>query len=98
MAEAMTGRGEALRRTWRNRALRRVMVAFLVFNVSDWACYIALLVWAYERGGVRASSLIVLVQFVPAALLASPAAARLGRLPAARALPSGTQRRPSPSA
>src|SRR5215207_419044 len=80
------GRGEALRRCWSNRRLRRALTAYLLFNVNEWAGWIALLVWAYAVHGVGGASFIAVVQLVPAALVASVAAGWLGRLPATRAL------------
>jgi hypothetical protein len=79
-------RSEVLRRALRNGALRRVLAAYLVFNVAEWATWIALLVWGYGHGGVRGASAIALVQLVPSALAAAPAAALLGRIPHGRAL------------
>ena len=73
----------------RNRRLRRVLGAFLVFNVAWWANWIAVLVWAYDLGGVRGASGIALAQLIPAAALASPAATLFGRWPRAVALTRG---------
>jgi hypothetical protein len=73
----------------RNKRLRRVLGAFLVFNVAWWANWIAVLVWAYDRGGVRGASGIALAQLIPAAALASPAARFFGRWPRASALTRG---------
>nr|WP_300044913.1 cyclic nucleotide-binding domain-containing protein [uncultured Nocardioides sp.] len=78
-----------LRRALKNRDLSRALVAYLVFNIGEWASYIALLVWAYDRGGVRAASIIGLVQLIPAALLAPVAANLLGRMTRAGALTTG---------
>jgi MFS family permease len=80
------GRGEALRRCWSNRRLRRALTAYLLFNVNEWATWIALLVWAYAVHGVRGASVIAVVQLVPAALFASVAAGWLARMRAPRAL------------
>ncbi len=84
-----TSRSAVLRRAWANRRLRRVLAACLLFHVGEWASYVALLVYAYGEGGMRASSAIVLAQVVPAAVLASPAAAALSRLPTVQALALG---------
>jgi MFS family permease len=65
------------------------LAAYLLFNIGEWASWIALLVWAYGEAGVRGASVIAVVQLVPAALLASPGAAWLGRMPAPRALRLG---------
>jgi hypothetical protein len=83
------GRSAVLRQALRNPPLRRVLAAYFVFNVAEWATWIALLVWGYGEGGVRGASAIGLVQLVPAALLASPAAAVIGRLPRGIALCAG---------
>ncbi len=82
----MGGRSEALRRCWSNRRLRRALTAYLLFNVNEWATWIALLVWAYAVHGVRGASVIAVVQLVPAALTASLLAGWLGRMRAPRAL------------
>ena len=61
----------------------------MLYNIVEWASWIAILVWAYDAGGVRAASALAVVQLVPSALLASPAATWLDRLPRARALTLG---------
>jgi Cyclic nucleotide-binding domain len=78
-----------VRNALRNTSLRRALVAFLIFNVAWWANWIAVLVWAYDWHGVRGASGVALAQLVPAAVLAGPIAAILGRLPRSRALPIG---------
>ena len=82
-------RGEALSRCWANGRLRRALTAYLLFNINEWASWIALMVWAYDGHGVRGASVIAMSQVVPAALLASAAAARLGRMRAPQALRLG---------
>jgi MFS family permease len=78
-----------LRRCWANGRLRRALTAYLLFNINEWASWIALMVWAYDANGVRGASVIAMSQVVPAALLASAAAAWLGRMRAPRALRLG---------
>ena len=85
----MGSRGEALSRCWANGRLRRALTAYLLFNINEWATWIALMVWAYGVHGVRGASAIAMAQVVPAALLASPAAAWLGRMRAPQALRLG---------
>lgn len=75
----MAGRWQVARAALRSGRLRRVLLAFLVFNVVEWAAWIAILVWAFGRGGVRSASLIAIVQLVPAALLAPVMAKWSGR-------------------
>lgn len=73
----------------RSGRLRRVLLAFFAFSVAEWACWVAVLVWAYDRAGVGAASAVSVVQLVPAVLVA-PFAATLGdRLPRGVALAVG---------
>ena len=78
-----------IRQAMANRDLRKVLVAFFIFTVGEWATWIALLVWAYDRSGVGGASAIALVQLVPSAVFAAPAAAWISRLPGASALRAG---------
>jgi MFS family permease len=73
----------------RNGRLRRALLAFLLFNVVEWASWIAVLVWAYEWAGVGGASALAVAQLVPAAVLASPTASVLGRWSRARSLTVG---------
>ena len=66
-------RSAVMLKALRNRRLLRVQVAYLLFNIVEWASWIAILVWAYDAGGVRAASALAVAQLVPSALLASPA-------------------------
>ncbi len=72
-----------------NQSLRRALPAYLLFNVVEWATWIALLVWAYEAGGVTGASLVAVVQLVPGIVLAPVLAVRAERLSRARALALG---------
>ena len=54
----------------RHGALRRALLAFLVFSVAEWATWITLLVWAYDERGVGAAATVSVVQLVPAVLVA----------------------------
>jgi hypothetical protein len=83
------GRWAVARAALDSGRLRRVVVAFLVFSIVEWATWIAILVWAFEQGGVRASSLIAVVQLVPAALLAPVMATWSGRRRPVTALVTG---------
>lgn len=82
-------RVDVVRSALSNRQLRRVLLAFLIFNVAWWANWIAVLVWAYGLAGASGAAAIALAQLVPSAVLASPAATYFSRWPRPRALNRG---------
>jgi Cyclic nucleotide-binding domain/Major Facilitator Superfamily len=53
-----------------NPGLLRVELAFVGFNVAEFATWVAILAFAYGVGGAAATGLVALVQLVPAALVA----------------------------
>src|SRR5512132_3896750 len=53
----------------RNRALSAVMVAYGVFSATQNAAWIAMLVYAYDRGGAGTAGAVAIAQLLPAALL-----------------------------
>jgi len=61
----------------RRPSIRRALLSYLTFSVAEWATWVALLIWAFDRNGVAGASLISIVQLAPAVLVA-PLAAGLG--------------------
>src|SRR5215216_2210086 len=59
----------------RNRALTAVLVAYGAFSATQNAAWIAMLVYAYDRGGAGTAGAVAIAQLLPAALLAPVAAA-----------------------
>jgi MFS family permease len=53
-----------------NPGLLRVELAFVGFNVAEWATWVSILAFAYQVGGAPATGLVAVVQLVPAALVA----------------------------
>src|ERR1700744_4109510 len=68
------GRRRAFRSLAGNRALTRVLAAYVTFSLTENAVWIAMLVYAYARGGTTAAGLIAVAQLVPAAVVAPVAA------------------------
>jgi predicted MFS family arabinose efflux permease len=71
----MSPRRAAVARVLANHRLRRMELAFFAFGVSEYGIWVAVLVYAFERGGATRAAVIAVVQLLPAALVA-PLAAR----------------------
>ena len=85
----MTGALVIAERILRSRDLRRIFGAFLLFNMAEFGTWVAVLLYAYERTGPASVGIVALVQLVPAALAAPPAAGLGDRFPRHRVLFGG---------
>jgi hypothetical protein len=79
----------ALKGVLGNRPIARMELAFLLFNVAEPAMWIAILVYAFDRGGTQAVGFVSILLMVPAGVLA-PVMASLGdRFPKERVVRLG---------
>lgn len=68
-----------LSRVLANPSLRRVEFAFLGFGAAEYGVWVAVLVYAYQRGGTTLTAAIAVVQLIPAAIVAPLAAQMIAR-------------------
>ena len=73
----------------RSPALRRVMLAFLLFAAVEFGTWIAVLLYAYDAVGPGAIGLVAVVQLVPSAAFAGVATTVADRFPRHRVLLAG---------
>ncbi len=69
-----------------NRSLSRLLVAYMLMIAAEFGQWLALIVYAYARGGAAAAGFVVLLQLLPSMFLAPFLTARLARLGAGRLL------------
>jgi len=77
MLVGMPGRFGVLSSVVRSPVLAPLELAYLVFAFGEWSTWVAVIVYAYVRGGAGEAGIIVCVELAPSVLLA-PAVAALG--------------------
>ena len=70
----------------RNHVLTRLLLAYLVMIVAEFGEWLAVIVYAYIRGGASAAGLVVILQLIPSMLLAPLISAKLAHIGVARLL------------
>jgi len=85
-AARLRGAAGAFTTTWRNRELRRAQSAFFAAWSAEWAVTVALVVYAYARGGATEVGVVALVRVLPAAVVAPLASQYADRWPRERVL------------
>ncbi len=78
-----------LRSVLKSLALRRVMLAFLIYVSVQYATWVAVLLWAYDAVGPAGVGVVALLQLIPPGLFAAVAASFVDRYPAQRVLLGG---------
>lgn len=59
-----------MRQSLSGPGLTRIAIAYVAFSAAEWATWIAMLVFAFDRGGVVASGAVAVIQLVPSAIFA----------------------------
>lgn len=78
-----------IRAVTRNPALRRVQLAYLLFNSVEFGTWVAVLLYAYQATGPASIGLVAVAQLIPAALVAPFAALVADRPNRVRSLATG---------
>ena len=60
----------ALASSFRSPDIAKALAGYLAFTITEWAAFIALIVYAYQDGGSVMVGLVSLLQLIPAAILA----------------------------
>ena len=79
--------GFAFRPLWHARAdLRRVLIAYVLYDLVEFSTWMAIVLFAYDRGGASLAGPVAVIQLLPAAALAPPLASIGDRLSRGTAL------------
>jgi MFS family permease len=84
-----SGATAALRGVLRSGRLGRLLFSYFAFHVAEFGSWLAILLYAYDTTGPASVGVIALIQLVPAALAAAPAATLGDRFPRHRVLTLG---------
>ncbi len=84
-----SGSVDVLSRVLASTALRRVLFSYLAFHIAEFSTWVAILLYAYATTGPGSVGLVALLQLVPAAIVATPAAALGDRHPRELVLRAG---------
>jgi predicted MFS family arabinose efflux permease len=76
-------------RLLKNREMRRLMAALVAYSLTEHATWLALMVFAFQRGGVAETGVALFAMLVPAAFIAPIASRAIGPLGSGRALTLG---------
>ena len=82
-------RARALANVLASSAQRRLLLAYVLFNIAEFAVWIAMLVYAFRQGGINEASLVAVVQLVPASIVAATVGTIATRYGIARTLTLG---------
>ena len=85
----MSGRAAVVWRVTRDPQLRRLQVSFIGFAFAEHATWLAIIFYAYQRGGIAESGLLAMIQLLPATIVAPFAAYAGDRFPPERVLSCG---------
>ena len=67
---SVAGSIQVLRSATSNGSMRRLLAAFFLFNAQEYAVWIAVVVYAFDRGGAATAGAVLVAQLIPAALVA----------------------------